>query len=296
MTTDTDIEVAPTPEISPVQRAREDVEIFHALVQSVLAKGRDFAPIPGTGPKPVLLKPGAERLLRALRLRHDLIRMGPGGPDDAGIIYRCEIRSYGSEEVIAACERYAGLDELDRQGRPKWTTYNTMLAMAQKRALVGATLQATGASGDFTSDLEDDAPTPPADPVQEIAKAATAAIRAMGPEVAGAMNDYAVSHDRRTIAGWADILIAAGQTAVWQERAAADYDAVRAAHEEHTTEPEAPPAKTEAEWRQELTVPDPDRKPPRRRGAARDDKPTFVSREENAARQLEKETDSDRLC
>ena len=79
--------------------------------------------------------------------------------DHIGITYRCTVyRPDGS--IVATCDGYCGRDETGRQS----VNWNTIVKMAQKRALVGAALNATASSGLFTADLDDEpaaAPPPP---------------------------------------------------------------------------------------------------------------------------------------
>lgn len=107
-----------------------------------------------------------------------------------GVTYRTEITKtipgFG-EVIVATCEGYAGYDEdryyvaagearakaeareranavrYERQANPsKWENateyrapWNTLIKMAQKRSYVGAAIDATGAAGLFTQDMED---------------------------------------------------------------------------------------------------------------------------------------------
>lgn len=124
------------------------------LMKAVLARNIDYGQIPGT-PKPSLYKSGAEWLLKWARLGHRLVQVDKDRNEEGrptGVTYRCEVFLLDdSSSVVATCDGYAGRDE------PKWAKapWNTILKMAQKRALVGATLQATATSGLFTQDVED---------------------------------------------------------------------------------------------------------------------------------------------
>ena len=78
--------------------------------------------------------------------------------DHIGITYRCTVYRPDSS-IVATCDGYCGRDETGRQS----VNWNTIVKMAQKRALVGAALNATASSGLFTADLDDE-PAPPAPP------------------------------------------------------------------------------------------------------------------------------------
>ena len=106
-----------------------------------------------------------------------------------GVTYRTEVTKTvpGGEVIVATCEGYAGYDEDryyttaedaaakaeakerhwaakdKRQPNPaKWANateyrapWNTLIKMSQKRSYVGAAIDATGAAGLFTQDMED---------------------------------------------------------------------------------------------------------------------------------------------
>jgi hypothetical protein len=136
--------------------AHKLVESIKKMQRSVLVERVDYDRIPGT-PKPSLLKPGAERLLQVFGLGH---RMEVLGYDDdgegkrRGVTYRCTVTkmmSDGREIVVSSCDGHASHDEAKWKNAP----WNTVIKMAQKRALVGATLTSTATSGLFTQDMED---------------------------------------------------------------------------------------------------------------------------------------------
>ena len=175
-----------------VMEPAEDAALDEALrtnMKAVLRDGVDYGVIPGTGTKPTLLKPGAEKLLQWFGFGHATevteTERSPEG-NWAGVTYRCTVTKSmpdGRTVVVAMCEGYAGYDEdrfyltaeaatakeqanaekYHRSPNPmKCLEYraprNSVVKMAQKRALVGAALQATSASTLFTQDVEDNAP------------------------------------------------------------------------------------------------------------------------------------------
>ena len=161
-------------------------------MRAVLREGVDYGVIPGTGNKPALLKPGAEKLLQWFGFGHAMERTEIDTDDSGhrlGATYRCTVTKGlpdGRQAVIGMCEGYAGYDE-DRfytsaeqaeakeranaarykrsVNTSKFTSYrapwNSVIKMAQKRAMVGAALQATSASSLFTQDVEDNSPSSP---------------------------------------------------------------------------------------------------------------------------------------
>ena len=185
------------------------------MMRAVLREDVDFGVIPGTGSKPTLLKPGAEKLLQWFGFGHSTEKVETERDDDGnrlGVTYRCVITKAmqdGRNVIVATCEGYAGYDEdrfyttaeqaeakeranaqrYQRNPNPmKFLEYrapwNSVIKMSQKRALVGAALQATSASTLFTQDLEDmradAAPSP-------FVEAAEARINALTPETRNAL-------------------------------------------------------------------------------------------------------------
>jgi len=155
--------------------------------RAVLVEGPDYGTIGGIE-RPTLLKPGAEKLLLAAGLGFTIHKVDDeDSRTHQGVTYRCTIRR--GDQIVAECDGYAGYDEsryytsaadaeakergnAAKYQRPvnkaKFVEYrapwNTVMKMSQKRALVGATLNALAASGIFTQDLEDEQPVAPAAP------------------------------------------------------------------------------------------------------------------------------------
>ena len=153
------------------------------VTAAALTKDVDYGQIPGTGTKPALLKPGAEMLLLAAGLGFEMEQVPNDPAAPVGVTYRCSVHRGTSDHVVAQCDGFAGYDETrfytsaeertaterayaEHDRRPirtdRCTEYrapwNTLVKMAQKRALVGAALNATAASGLFVADVDDDAP------------------------------------------------------------------------------------------------------------------------------------------
>ena len=147
------------------QELRGQIDAVEELIKTAVLRDRhDYGTIPGT-PKPTLFKSGAERLLMWAQFGHRLDVVEVERDDEGrkyGVTYRCSVHSLADGSVIATCDGYCGYDEPDRDSHQnRWgkqierSPWNTILKMAQKRALVGAALQATGTSSVFTQDLED---------------------------------------------------------------------------------------------------------------------------------------------
>lgn len=179
--------------ISPRQVLAQ-VQAIQQLMQTVMKDKEHYGTIPGCGPKPTLLKPGAEKLAFMFRLapRYDVtIHDLDGGHFRYEL--RCRLESLLTGRVVAegvgCCSsletKYAYVGKDDQGHRlPRMNledVRNTVEKMAAKRALVAAVLNATAASDIFTQDVEEwvDVDLPPAassdHPTPPPPKSATAA-------------------------------------------------------------------------------------------------------------------------
>lgn len=169
------------------------VQLIQQILAAVMKPDTHYGVIPGTGDKPSLLKPGAEKIMATFRLSADPIVEDLG--TDKFVRYRVTVRltspsghfvGAGIGECSSQEEKYcwrkavceAEFDEAPLElRREKWKKFwdrgqprivkwqqiktepadlaNTVLKMAKKRALVDAVLTATAASDIFTQDLED---------------------------------------------------------------------------------------------------------------------------------------------
>jgi hypothetical protein len=168
-------EVVParTGRLSPATIREQALEI-RELQKAALTEGVDYGRIPNT-PKPTLFQPGAQWLLKWGGYGHRLVQVHiERDKDDRpyGVTYSCVVHSLADPDVVvAAADGYCGYDEPDREEhdnrngkRIPRSPWNTVVKMAQKRALVAAALAATAASGVFTQDVEDAQGTPPPEP------------------------------------------------------------------------------------------------------------------------------------
>lgn len=166
--------------------AKAQVDAIREMQRSVLEAGSDYGMVPGTE-RPALFKSGAELLLKVHGFGHHFSVVEVERDADGrkyAVTYRCHVTATlptGQVVEVATCDGYCGYDEskyfksiaeleaterayAEKDRRPVRTEkfaqeyrapWNTVIKMAQKRALVGAALQATGASGLFTQDVED---------------------------------------------------------------------------------------------------------------------------------------------
>lgn len=225
---ETALTVAPGRAIMPVMNIQEAAIRRQAIVdftKAIMVPGKDFGTVPGTGDKPTLLKPGAEKLttLFGLSPRFEIVeKVMDWTGDQHGnepffyLQYRCALW-YGdviAGEGLGSCNSWEKKYRYRKSGRvcpscgketinkskfaprnappntkPGWYCYakvggcgmefaagdpqieqqesgqakndnpadlvNTIDKMAQKRALVAATLIAVNASEFFTQDIED---------------------------------------------------------------------------------------------------------------------------------------------
>lgn len=169
------------------------VQAFQRLVHQHMVEGSDYGVIPGTS-KPTLLKPGAEKISKLLGLADHYEIMDKIEDWDRPLfryLVKCQLRSVRSGVVVA--ESFGECNSMESKYRWRWlfasalpkgidkdilitraintrngkaTQYrldsediysqvNTMVKMAQKRALVGAALSAGRLSEIFTQDMED---------------------------------------------------------------------------------------------------------------------------------------------
>lgn len=176
-------------DLTHIDEAIEMREGLKTLYEGVMRKGSDYDTIPGTH-KPTLLKPGAEilrtfcRLIPDMRLEAGTIEdwekgffnynvkctltnsetgkimgvcIGSCNSMEAKYRYRWEYVKHGQKAPEGAQTRKTkeGYEQYRAINDDPYTLVNTFQKMAEKRAFVGATLMATGASMIFTQDLED---------------------------------------------------------------------------------------------------------------------------------------------
>tara|TARA_Y100000310_G_scaffold228287_1_gene230605 strand:- start:1605 stop:2579 length:975 start_codon:yes stop_codon:yes gene_type:complete len=186
------------PDEAELRRELALIDKFQCLVRANLKEGLDYGIIPGTGKKPTLLKPGAEKTTKLLSLSDTYSvqhRIENWTQPFFSYEVKCTLTRMGTDQVISeglgSCNsweskyryRWVWPDDVPpdmdktklvkRVGRKKmgngtFTQYrmdneyifdqvNTLLKMAEKRALVDAALHAGRLSELFTQDVEDGA-------------------------------------------------------------------------------------------------------------------------------------------
>lgn len=183
------------------------VRQFQALVKKLMIKEVDYGVIPGTGDKPTLLKPGAEKLnkMHGLADRYEITEK----TEDYRTPFfcytvKCTLTHINSGEVIS--EGLGSCNSMESKYRYRWigekklpkdfdkeaddvvmkvgqygnvyrldnddvcSQVNTIMKMAKKRALVDATLSACRLSSVFTQDFDDVEDVPDAAPQKPAGK------------------------------------------------------------------------------------------------------------------------------
>lgn len=122
-----------------------------------LIEGIDYGKVNGYN-KPTLLKPGAEKICRYLKLSIEYMVEHRYEDWEKGLfLYEVKVRlrqlsngTIAAEGIGSANTKEAAFAQSD--GYPQ---LNTVIKMAKKRALVDAALYASASSGHFTQDVED---------------------------------------------------------------------------------------------------------------------------------------------
>lgn len=151
------------PQNMTVDELKQQVDLVKKVIGSMMQQDKHYGKIPGCGPKPTLLKPGAELLLALFRLRPDLIvnrELLEEGHREFSVT--CTLKDSEGNfrgQGVGSCSTMERKYAFRRGGEPNPNiadTYNTVLKMAKKRALMDAVLTNTAASEFFTQDIEDD--------------------------------------------------------------------------------------------------------------------------------------------
>lgn len=186
-----ELALAQGPEQQAALEVRAQVNQLQYLMQQVLMENEHYGVVPGTRGKPTLFQSGAEKIAFMFKLvpRYTVTRTELGG-GHREVEVTCTLYHRGSDVVEGEGVGSCSTLESKYRYRNKWVngskqreenpdiadTYNTVLKMAKKRALVDAVKSTTAASDIFTQDVED-LPAwmqgqQPAQPAQEVRAAA----------------------------------------------------------------------------------------------------------------------------
>lgn len=170
----------------------EDVQAVQRVYRNIMREGTHYGVIPGTGGKPSLWKPGAEKIASVFRLGvtpevEDLSLISGGRAAKVHYRVTCKLHHIPTGRYIGSgigeCssdeekyrwrevseQEWAATDVANRREKVKRDgtfvqqvrvepadVANTVLKMAKKRGFIDAVLTATGASDVFTQDLIED--------------------------------------------------------------------------------------------------------------------------------------------
>ena len=156
-----------------VKRTVEHLALLKDAVSQIMKKGlnHDYGIVPGAK-RPCLLKPGAEKLMKIFGLGARFIQTNKEVDryeNYAEFAYKCEVYHLKTGIVVAECEGttnswekkykeraiYKDRVVVGHEKTPVMDILNMLMKMAQKRALIGAVLIATGAREYFTQDEDD---------------------------------------------------------------------------------------------------------------------------------------------
>ena len=145
--------------LQQVSATMQKIAQFQAVVQKTLKKDHDYGVIPGTGSKPTLLKPGAEKILMLMGLTSEYKVIERVQDYDRGF-FAFTVKCTLSKSDIKVTEGVGHANTREKRyvsGRQQdaYTLANTVLKMAKKRAQVDAVLTVASLSEIFTQDLED---------------------------------------------------------------------------------------------------------------------------------------------
>lgn len=156
------------PQMSQVRQIDAFRMEFNQFLKEKMVKDVDFGVIPHTGTKPTLLKPGAEKLLNYFGFSQiieclnktenlDFEYTDKYNKNHKGYFaYTYKARILDARgRVLSEAEGSANTMETKWQTQGPFNVMNTIMKMAQKRAIVSATLAATRASEFYTVDVED---------------------------------------------------------------------------------------------------------------------------------------------
>jgi hypothetical protein len=144
--------------VAQVSQVIQKISQFQAIVQKTLREGHDYGIIPGTGGKPTLLKPGAEKILMLMGVtsEYELIeRIQDYENGFFAYTIRCVLSRNGQviTQGVGHCNNREKKYRSEKQD--PFTLANTCLKMAKKRAQIDAVLTIASLSEVFTQDIED---------------------------------------------------------------------------------------------------------------------------------------------
>jgi hypothetical protein len=144
--------------LQQVSATMQKIGQFQAVVQQTLKQNHDFGIVPGTGSKPTLLKPGAEKILMLMGLSSEYEIVEKVQDYDKGFFaytVRCLLTKNGQVITQGLGHCNSREKKYTSEKQDLYMLGNTCLKMAKKRAQVDATLTVAALSEIFTQDIED---------------------------------------------------------------------------------------------------------------------------------------------
>src|SRR5574344_263940 len=142
--------------VNSLSRSLQAIESFQKLVRSQFKQNHDFGVIPGTGTKPTLLKPGAEKIVMLLGLTSEYDIAESTRDFEKGFFqYQIKCKLLKNGVIVTEGMGAANTKERKYLKQDPFSVDNTVLKMAKKRALVDAALLVGSLSDIFTQDIED---------------------------------------------------------------------------------------------------------------------------------------------
>lgn len=139
-----------------LRRSLQAIGSFQQLVRSQFKQNHDFGVIPGTGNKPTLLKPGAEKIVMLLGLTSEYEVIESTRDFEKGFFqYQIKCKLIKNGTIVTEGMGAANTKERKYLKQDPFSVDNTVLKMAKKRALVDAALLVGSLSDIFTQDIED---------------------------------------------------------------------------------------------------------------------------------------------
>jgi len=141
--------------IQQVAQTMQKITQFQKVIQQTLRQNHDYGVVPGTD-KPILLKPGAEKILMMMGLRSEFEIVDSTRDFENGFFqYQVRCKLYKGDLIITEGLGSCNTKERKYLRQDPFSIDNTVLKMAKKRALVDAALLVASLSDVFTQDLED---------------------------------------------------------------------------------------------------------------------------------------------
>lgn len=143
-----------------LDESKQRLNLMNQFIKEQMRVGIDFGKIPGTGGRPTLFKPGAEKLEKIFGFYHEFYPLSKVEDFDKPFImyqYKCVLKNKKTGikegESIGSCNS----KEKAKITQDPFTIMNTIDKIAQKRAFVGAVLNATALSNQFREEEDNEA-------------------------------------------------------------------------------------------------------------------------------------------